>query len=155
MPNAIRRGSVLTGIALCAVLGSGVGVAQASDNTLRATLNAYAPKIVKDENAVKNGLVGYPQGKIRPLTRALNHEVSDLHALRKKLHHESASSARGKKAKSDIISGLSLIAAAYGALRTDVLDAHGGPVPKSKVNSAIATDKKGRTKLLAGLHLLA
>ena len=63
MPRAIRRCSVLTGVALCAVLGGGVGVAQASDNTLRATLNAYAPKIVKDENAVKNGLIGYPKGK--------------------------------------------------------------------------------------------
>ena len=155
MPHAIRRCSVLTGVALCAVLGGGVGVAQASDNTLRATLNAAAPKIVKDENAVKNGLIGYPQGKVRPLVRALNHEVADLHALQKKLANEQASSAKGRKAKTDIVKGLSLIASAYGALRKDVQAAHGGPVPKSKVNAAIATDRKGRSKLLAGLHLLA
>ena len=155
MPHAIRRCSVLSGVALCALLIGGVGVAQASDNTLRSTLNAFAPKIVKDENAVKNGLIGYPKGKVRPLVRALNHEVTDLHALRKKLNHESASSAKGKKAKSDIIAGLSLIAAAYGALRKDVQVAQGGPVPVSKVNSAVRTDQKGRAKLLAGLHLLA
>ena len=154
MPNAIRRCSVLTGVALCAIFVGGVGVAQASDNTLRMTLNAYAPKIVKDENAVKNGLLGYPQGKVRPLTRALNHEVGDLQALQKKLAHESASSAIGKKAKGDIVKGLSLIASAYGALRADILAAHGGPVSKSKVNAAVATDQRGRKKQLAGLHLL-
>jgi hypothetical protein len=143
------------GVALCALVIGGVGVAQASDNTLRTTLNAFAPKISKDENAVKNGLIGYPQGKARPLVRALSHEVGDLHNLRNKLNHEKASSARGRKAKTDIVKGLSLIANAYGALRKAVQAAHGGPVPKSKVNAAVATDKKGRNKLLAGLHLLA
>jgi hypothetical protein len=146
---------VLSGVALCAVLVGPVAVAQASDNTLRATLNTYAPKISRDENAVRNGLIGYPQGKVRPLIRALNHEVGDLHALRNKLAHESGSSAKGKKAKTDIVKGLSLIASAYGALRNAVQAAHGGPVAKAKVNAAVATDKKGRKKLLAGLHLLA
>ncbi|MBV9802280.1 MAG: hypothetical protein JO130_03785 [Solirubrobacterales bacterium] len=154
MPRAIRRLSVLSGVALCAVLVGPVALAQASDNTLRATLNAYAPKIVKDEAAVKNGLVGYPQGKVKPLVRALNHEVSDLHALQHKLGSESASSAKGRKARRDIIKGLSLIAAAYTALRKDVQAAHGGAVSKSKVNAAVRTDKKGRAKLLAGLNLL-
>lgn len=155
MPSAIRRFSLLSGVALCAVLVGPVAVAQASDNTLRATLNHYAPKISKDENAVRNGLVGYPQGKVRPLVRALTHEVGDLRGLRNKLKHEKASSGKGRKAKTDIVKGLSLIANAYGALRTAVKAAHGGPVPKSKVNAAVATDKKGRKKLLAGLHLLA
>jgi hypothetical protein len=155
VPRAIRRWSVLSGVALCAVLLGPVAVAQASDNTLRSTLNRYAPKIQKDENAVKNGLIGYPQGRVRPLVRALNHEVGDLHALRNKLSHESASSAKGRKAKTDIVKGLTLIANAYGALRKAVQAAHGGPVPKAKVNAAVATDKKGRKKLLAGLHLLA
>ena len=155
MPRAIRRCSLLSGVALCALLVGGVSVAQASDNTLRTTLNAFAPKISKDENAVRNGLIGYPQGKVRPLVRALNHEVGDLHTLRNKLKHENASSGKGRKAKNDIVMGLSLIASAYGALRTAVQAAHGGAVPKSKVNAAVATDRKGRKKLLAGLHLLA
>ncbi len=146
---------MLSGVALCAVLVGPVALAQASDNTLRATLNAYAPRIVKDENAVKSGLVGYPQGKIRPLVRALNHEVTDLHALQHKLAGESASSARGRAGKADIIKGLALIATAYTDLRKDVQAAHGGAVPKSKVNAAVRTDKKGRTKLLAGLKLLS
>lgn len=155
MPRPIRRCSVLTGVALCAVLIGGVGVAQASDNTLRSTLNSYSPKITRDENAVKNGLIGYPKGKVKPLVRALTREVGDLHTLRSKLTHETASSARGKKAKREIVQGLGLIANAYGALRAAVQAAHGGPVAKPKVDAAIATDKKGRKKLIAGLKLLA
>jgi hypothetical protein len=154
VPHAIRRCSVLTGVALCAVLVGGVGVAQANDNTLRTTLNAYSQKIVNDENAVAAGVKGYPKGKVKPLLRALNHEVADLHALQRKLMHEHASSARGKKAKREIVKGLSLIASAYSALRADIQAAHGGPVPASKVNAAVATDRKGRKQLKAGLHLL-
>ena len=155
MPRAIRRYSVLSGVALCAVLCGPIAVAQASDNTLRATLNSFAPKIVKDENAVHNGLIGYPQGKVKPLVRALSHEVSDLHSLRGKLTNDSASSAQGATGRADIIKGLGLIAKAYGALLKDVKAAHGGPVPAAKVNAAVKTDKKGRKNLLAGLHLLA
>lgn len=154
MPRGVRRFSLLSGVALCAVLGGPLALAQASDNTIKQTLNSFAPKIVKDENAVKKGLAGYPKGKVRPLTHALKHEVGDLHALKSQLSHESASSASGAKAKTDIIKGLGLIASAYGTLRKDVLAAHGGPVPAAKVNAAVSTDKKGRTKFLAGLKLL-
>jgi hypothetical protein len=154
VPRSVRRFSLLSGVALCAILGGPIAIAQASDNTLRSTLNSFAPKIVKDESAVSNGLKGYPNGKVRPLTRALKHEVGDLHALKSKLSHEKASSAAGRKAKSDIVKGLGLIASAYGTLRKDVLAANGGPVPTAQVNAAVSTDKKGRKKYLAGLKLL-
>src|SRR5947207_14015450 len=110
-----------------AVLAGPIALAQASDNTLRLTLNSYAQKIVKDEAAVKAALQGYP-GTRGKLVRALGHEVTDLRSLKRKLAHESASSARGKRAKSDIVTGLGLIANAYAALRRDVQAAHGGPV---------------------------
>ncbi|MGP0037338.1 MAG: hypothetical protein ACLP4R_22610 [Solirubrobacteraceae bacterium] len=154
MPRSVLRRWVLSGAVVCAVFAGPVAVAQASDNDIRTTLNLYAPKIVKDENAVKKGLSEYPKGKPKPLERALKHEVSDLHALKKTLSHESASSAKGRKGKKDIVKGLTLIASAYSSLRADVLAVHGGAVPASEVNAAVATDKKGRTKLLAGLSLL-
>jgi hypothetical protein len=120
------------------------------------TLNNYATKIVNDERAVKNGVeVQYPRGHWKVLTRALKHEVGDLRSLKRKLTPERASTRRGAKAKREIISGLGLIANAYAALRRDVLAVHGGAVPASQVNAAIATDKKGRKKLHAGLHLLS
>lgn len=154
MPRGVRRFSLLSGVALCAILGGPIAVAQASDNSLKATLNNFAPKIAKDENAVKSGLAGYRKGGVKPLTRALKHEVGDLHALKSQLSRESASTAAGAKAKKDIIKGLSLIASAYGTLRKDVLAANGGPVPAAQVNAAVNTDKKGRKKFLAGLKLL-
>ena len=154
MPRGIRRFWVLSGVALCAVLAGPIALAQASDNTLRLTLNSYAQKIVKDEAAVKAALQGYP-GTRGKLVRALGHEVTDLRSLKRKLAHESASSARGKRAKSDIVTGLGLIANAYAALRRDVQAAHGGPVPISKVSAAQRTDRKGRAKFKAGLKLLS
>ena len=154
MPRSVRRLSLLSGVALCAILGGPIAGAQASDNSIRATLNSFAPKIVRDETAVRNGLTQYPQGKSQPLIKALMHEVGDLHSLKSKLKHESASSADGAKGKTDIVKGLSLIASAYSALRKDVLAVNGGPVPKAQVTAAVNTDKKGRSKLLAGLHLL-
>ncbi len=154
MPRSVLRRWVLSGAVVCAVFAGPVAVAQASDNDIRTTLNLYAPKIVKDETAVKHGLSEYPKGKPKPLERALRHEVSDLHALKKVLSHESASSTTGRKGKKDIVKGLGLIASAYSSLRADVLAVHGGAVPASEVNAAVATDKKGRNKLLAGLSLL-
>jgi hypothetical protein len=143
-------------VALCAVLGGPVAVARASDNQIVATLNSYSRTIKNDEDAVKNGLlVQYPRGHWKVLTRALKHEVADLHALKSKLANESPSSARGAQAKTDIVKGLGLIATAYGRLRRDVLAVHGGGVPLSKVRAAQKIDKKGRAKLLAGLKLLA
>jgi hypothetical protein len=142
------------GVVFCAALGGAIAVAQASDSAIKQTLNRFSPKIAKDENAVKTGLQGYPQGKFRPLTRALQHEISDLHALKSQLSHESASSASGASAKTDIITGLGMIASAYAALRRDFLAAHGGPVAAAKVTAAVNTDKEGRKKLQAGLKLL-
>ena len=155
MPRGVRRFLLLSGAASCAVLGGAIAVAQASDNSLRTTLNGFAPKIVKDENAVKARLNGYPAGGATPLTHALSHEVRDLNALKSKLARESASTATGAKAKTNIIKGLGLIASAYAGLRNDVLAANGGPVPAPEVNAAVNTDKTGRKKLLTGLKLLA
>jgi hypothetical protein len=121
---------------------------------MRATLNHYAPRIVRDEHAVKSGLIAYPQGKVRPLVSALKREVGDLRGLKFRLAQESPSSAGGALARTKIVTGLGLIAKAYAALRRDVMAAHGGPVPTSKVNAAVRIDRRGRKKLLAGLKLL-
>lgn len=154
MTRGVRRFSLLSVVVLCAVLGGAIAVAQASDNTITQTLNSFSPKIVNDENAVRNGLKVYPQGKAAPLMHALQHEVGDLHALKSQLSHESASSASGAKARTDIIKGLGLIASAYEALREDILAVHGGPVPAAQVAAAVNTDKEGRKNLQAGLKLL-
>jgi hypothetical protein len=153
--RAVRRYSILTGLAICVCLAGPIAAAQASDNTIRSTISAWGPKIVKDETAVKNGLNGYPKGRVKPLVKALSHEVLDLHKLQHKLHGEHASSKKGRKGKTLITNGLGLIASAYAALKTDVQQANGGPVTAAKVNAAVGTDKKGRSKLKKGLALLS
>jgi hypothetical protein len=147
---------VLSGLALCALLVGPLTAAHATDNTLRLTLNSYAKRIQNDELAIKNGIdVQYPLGHWKKLTRAIKHEVGDLRSLKRKLVPERASTARGRKAKKEIVKGLSLIASAYESLRQDILAVHGGAVPASQVNAAIAIDKKGRKKLKAGIKLLS
>jgi len=138
---------------MCAVLAGPIAVAHASDNDILATLNAYGPKIKKDESAIKKGLNEY-QKSSRPLTRALKHEVSDLRALNKALRHESASSAKVRKAKKDFIEGFGLIASAYSSLRAEILAVHGGAISASEFDAVRATDTKGRHKVNAGLKLI-
>lgn len=154
MPRSVRRWLVLSGLAVCAVLGGPITAAHADNNALRATLNVYGPKILRDENAVKSGINGYAKGKARSLVRALKHEVADLHALRAKLTSDSASTKKGAKAKTDILKGLGLIATAYRTLRKDILAAHGGAVPAAEVNAAVRVDQHGVKLNKTGLRLL-
>jgi hypothetical protein len=155
VPRAVRRFSVLSGVALCAVLGGPIAVAQASDNTLRQTLNSFGPKIVKDEKAINKGVNGYVRSGAKPLVKAVTHEVGDLHKLTSKLSAEPASSARGRKAKKEIIKGLGLIANAYVAYRSAIQAARGGTVSVARVGAAQKIRNKGHAKLVAGLKLLS
>lgn len=153
MRHVIRRCSVLTGVALCAVFIGGVGVAQASDNTLRATLNVYGPKIKQDEAAIKAGVKLYEQGKTKPVIKAITHEINDLHALNGKLRHESASTSRDKKAKAELVTGFGLVAAAYTELRSAIKAAHGGLVNATAAKAAATEAHKGQSLIKAGLKL--
>jgi hypothetical protein len=153
VPRAIRRCSVLWGVALCAVLVGPVAVAHATDNNLRATLNSYSAKINNDENAISRGLKAYPRGKFKPLARALKREIPDLRALRSRLAADSPSSRKGTKAKRDLVKGLRLIITAYATLRRDVLAARGGPLPAS-LAPAIKRGLTGRKLFKTGYNLL-
>ena len=57
---------------------------------------------------MKNGIdVQYPEGKWKPLTRALKHEVGDLHSLTGSWRESMRRRAGAAKAKKDIVQGLS------------------------------------------------
>lgn len=154
MSSSIRRYLLSSGVALCALLAGPIAGAQASDSTIVNTLNQWGPRIVNDESAVAKGLTAYKHHKVKPLVKALRHEVQDLHKLRHVLLGESASSAKGRKAKTDIIKGLGLIAEAYGALAKDAKASHGHGVPAAQLHAAVSTDKKGRADLQRGIKLL-
>jgi hypothetical protein len=150
----VRRFAILSCVALFAVV-SGLGaVARANDNDLRGTVTKYVPNIVKDEQTLKNALHKYAHGRAKPLVRALNREVGDLDTLRSHVKREAASSARGRQAKTLVLKGLRLMAAAYTRLRKDIQAAHGGPVPVAKVKAAVSIRTRGRTNLLDGAKLL-
>lgn len=154
MRAVVRRFSVLSCVTLFGVVGGIVTVARANDNDVRGTLTKDVPNIIKDEQTLKHALPKYAHGQAKPLVRALNREVADLDTMRSQLKRESASSARGAKAKSLVINGLGLIASAYTRLHKDVQAAHDGPVPAAEVKVAVSMRTRGRTKLLAGAKLL-
>ena len=146
MRAVVRRFSVLSCVTLFGVVGGIVTVARANDNDVRGTLTKDVPNIIKDEQTLKHALPKYAHGQAKPLVRALNREVADLDTMRSQLKRESASSARGAKAKSLVINGLGLIASAYTRLHKDVQAAHDGPVPAAEVKVAVSMRTRGRTK---------
>ena len=155
MPNAIRRCSVLTGVALCAVLGGGVGVARADDNALRHTLNRYAKTISNDEAAISRGIKEYRnQGKWKPLVQAYDDEVPVLRMMRRNLIHDQASTAKGATAKADLVTGLKLIAIAYATDSHLLQAARGGQVPRATALAAARKGAKGSKLFKTGFDLL-
>lgn len=155
MVRFIRAGMLVMAVGACGSLAGPLAAAQASDATLLSTFKAANTKLDRDEVKVGDGFVTYElQNRSGPVIRALRHEVGDIHALTRKLKHESASTANGRKGKADIDAGLGLIAKVYGSLATDIQKAGTTPLAKSTVEAALKTDKKGRSKLLTGLKLL-
>ena len=163
MPRGVRRFSLLSGVALCAILGGPIAVAQASDNTIKNTLNRFAPIICAretasglctkgEEAAVTSGLKGYP-GSEKRLARALGREVATLQTL-KRSHQRIGflgCRLRGEEghrqgAQPDRVRVQHAAQARARCAR--------GPVPAAQVNAAVKTDKQGRKKFLAGLNLL-
>jgi len=154
--RSIRRYVVSAAVGLCAILAGPLASAHASNATIRATINSYGPKIGRDEVRVLHAVTAYKKHHAAALVRALRHEVTDLRSLRGKLIRESASTAKGRRGKSDVTEGLGLIASAYAALARDVTAAsRSRSVSRAKVLAAVAADRKGRAKLRAGLKLLS
>jgi hypothetical protein len=152
--RSVRRYALSSGVALIALLAGPIAGAQATDATIVGTVSHWGPRIAKDENALKAGLIAYAHHKFKPLEKALNHEVGDLHTLQHIVSGETASSANGRKAKQKIVTGLGLIAKGYGALATDVKASHGNGIPPAQLRSAVNTARKGRRAFLAGVKLL-
>jgi hypothetical protein len=157
MNRLVRRGPLLSAIAAGAVLAGPVAGAQASDSSIRSTIDAYNARIARDEARIVSTANTYDHTRQpAPLVNALNHEVSDLHALRAKLARDSGSTPRGRRGRADVVKGLGFIAAGYTALARDVKAAGANkPVPSSQVNAARAADRRGHNLVVAGLKLLS
>lgn len=152
VPRSVRRWALLA-VAVCAVLGGPVAAAQASDNTMRATLMSYRGTFDRDEAAIQKAENEYPQGKWRPLVRALHQEAADIHAEVSMLTPESPSTTAGARAKSEILRGLRLVRAGERSLAHYVQLAKGGAL-NPKAAAAIKTVRAGSKSLKAGTKLL-
>jgi len=156
MHRFARRGPLLSSIAACAMLAGPVAGAQASDSTVRSTIDAYNGRIAQDEARIVNTAATYDRtGDATDLIGALTREVRDLRTLQGKLARESGSTARGRRGRTDVAKGLGLIATGYTALARDVRAASAQkPVTPGEVNAARAADRRGHTLVITGLRLL-
>ena len=153
MSRSVHRRWALLGV-VCAVFCGPAAVARADNNSLRATLNSYGPKIVRDKAAISKGEADYPKGKWRPLIRALSREIADIHSLESQLSPDPASTDKGRQGKSQILKGLRMIASGETTFVHYLKLAKGGPV-SPKTGPALAEIQKGHKVLKAGLKLLA
>lgn len=155
MPRSVRRYLLSSGIAACALLAGPVAGAQASNRTIITTFNHWASIIKHDDVASTNAVGPYAHHhKVKPLVTALNHEVADLHAFQHALSGESASTGKGHKAKRKIVTGLGLIARAYGTLAREVKAAQPNLISSADAQAAVSTVKRGKADLNAGRKLL-
>ena len=155
--HGLRRSRLIVlAIGFCCALAGPVSTAQASNASIVNTFRAGNARLSRDETKSRAALNTYLHThRARPVIAALRHEVRDMRALARAIRRESASSARGRRGKADITRGLMLIANAYSQLANEIKAAHSGhPVPLSKVNQTVATDRRGRSKLINGLRLL-
>lgn len=152
MFRPLRSRLILAAIAACTVLAGPIVIAQASNATLLSTFKQYNAAVTRDELAVARGLQQYKPGRAGPAIHALRHEVGDIHGLIGRLRGQSASTARGRRGKTQIIHGLNLIARAYGTLASDLRKASSGKrVSRSELKATVRSDKQGRRELIAGL----
>jgi hypothetical protein len=153
-----RRCLAIPVLASCAVLAGPIASAQASDNTIRATIVSWIGKIKRDEAGVFRGLATFETNNQNkgPVIKAMTHEETDLHKLRTKLDRESASTVRGRRGKADVTAGLGLIATSYGDL-AHIYQAMSAanPAPPAQLLATMTLVKKGRAEFDAGIKLLS
>ena len=156
MFHAVRGRAAVAAVGACAVLTGPVAFAQASNTDIASTFKASVSTLNKDEAGVARGLTSYRnRGVTGPAVRARRHEVSDIRTLNGKIKRDAASTSVGRRAKSDITTGLSDIAGAYGKLATALARSTlSRPVTSATVSASSKLDKRGRATLLKGLKLL-
>jgi hypothetical protein len=152
----LRCCSALSAVALSAILAGPIASAQASDASIVATINTYAPRLLQDESVALNAEANYSPTKPTPLLKALTKTVKDFDKLAGKLKHETATTARDAKGKNDVLAGSELIATSYRDLVREIKDANAStPVPLTQVAHAVSLAEKGSKKLDRGLALLS
>jgi hypothetical protein len=143
-------------VAAIGALAGPISAVQASNASIVATFRGANARLNADEAAVARAVTAYRRNhRSRRVIAALRHEVRDIRRVNRKIKRQRASTRKGRRGKADVTKGLSLIANAYATLANDIRKARAGhPVPQSRINATVASDERGRAKLLTGLRLL-
>lgn len=153
----MERGHATRTVAIGVVVAAlaGPAVAQGSDESLRAVIARAQARLIKDEARVLKTTGQYLQDKdARPVRRAIRREVTDLDSLRAAVRREPPSSTDGARGKRLVLSGLRSISAGYRRLGI-VLTDDDRAAAKIEAAKAVKAARRGRSRLLAGLRLLA
>jgi hypothetical protein len=156
MSHRLGRFSLLVPIVACAAVIGPVSVAQASDASLRSTVEAGIPKITRSQAKILDGEAAFEQThSAAALVKAVKAQDKTLKTLDTKVKGQSPSTPVGTKAKSDIVKGLRLIVASNTSLVSDYkLAQQGHPVTRAQLNVMVNEANTGNVDMLTGIKLL-
>ncbi len=142
---------VITAVMLVPVAG-----ASASDSGIKSLIKSYNGKIVTSEGKLLTAIGEYKSTQNpAPVVTALDNAIGVLRSLKSKIAKQSATAARVKKGKADLVKGLQAVIVAYGHLKVAFGEKAGSPsAAKENAEKADLAVKKGRVDLAEGLKLL-
>lgn len=133
-----------------------VTAAQASDRSLQATVRRNLPRIKASQLKVRDATLKLERThSSRALIGAIESQNRDLQALERRVRRQSATTGAGRRGRSDVIRGLTLIVDSNKVLARDLARAAAHQhVSKREVAAATRTDLRGNRDLLVGAKLL-
>lgn len=153
--RVVTRAAVFT-LALCCVTLAQAATAAASSKSIKAAIVSYGPRIEASEEAVTKAVNEYNASKDPTgVEAALGKAAAVLSSLRAKVAHQSAATARVKRARAKIVNGLHVIAGGYKLLSKAYAEKAASPEAANKdAAHAVALVKSGKRELNQGASLL-
>jgi hypothetical protein len=147
---------LLGGLATICLLAGPVSGASASKASIKSALRSYSGKIAVAEGHTLTALGEYQTThNAVPVEEALASSVTVISALRTKVEHQSAGTAKVKTAKRKLVKGLGSIISAYEKLKVAFADKATSPeAAQAEATKALAAVKTGKAQLQEAAKLL-
>ncbi len=142
--------------ALGGVLGGPVGAASASDASIQAVMKSYESKILVAEGQVVTALGEYKMSGVPTgVEAAVVNSSETLRSLKAAIAAQPAVSARVKRGKAKVETGLGSVILGYRQLDVSFAERQSRPVhANAEAKKALRTVKKGSKELKEGAKLL-